>query len=136
MSRYVPQEIRLLVAERAAFRCEYCLMPDYSGSFPFEVDHVIAIKHGGKSTLENLAFACPRCNRNKGTDLTTILGDDETPIRFFNPRKDIWAEHFEVESGGIYPKTRLGEATIKVLNLNEAERVIGRRLLQEAGLYP
>ncbi len=66
MSRYIPQEIRVHVAERASFRCEYCLLPDFAGSFPFEVDHVIAIKHGGKSILENLAYACPRCNRNKG----------------------------------------------------------------------
>ena len=136
MSRYIPQETRTQVAERAFFRCEYCLLPDDAGSFPFEVDHVIAIKHGGKSIFENLAYACPRCNRNKGTDLTTVLDDPETPIRIFNPRRDIWEEHFEVESGGIYPKTLLGEATVKILNLNDPDRVIGRRLLAESGLYP
>jgi len=65
-----------------------------------------------------------------------VLNDAETPTRFFNPRRDIWEGHFEEESGGIYPKTILGEAAIKILNLNDPGRVIGRRLLAASGLYP
>jgi len=68
----------------------------------YEVDHIIAIKHGGKVVLENLAYSCQHCNRYKGTDLTTILDNANTLIRIFNPRKDVWNEHFEVMAGAIY----------------------------------
>jgi 5-methylcytosine-specific restriction endonuclease McrA len=36
------------------------------------MEHIIAEKHGGTTFLENLALACPYCNRAKGTDLGSI----------------------------------------------------------------
>ena len=66
---YIPTEIRRLVAERGALQCEYCLLPAGVAFFPHEVDHVVAVKHGGLAVEGNLAFACWRCNRYKGTDL-------------------------------------------------------------------
>jgi hypothetical protein len=62
--------------------------------FPYEPDHIIAVKHGGMSTLENLAWACFDCNRFKGSDiasLDTVSGD---LIPLFNPRIHSWQEHF------------------------------------------
>ncbi|MBR2352886.1 MAG: HNH endonuclease, partial [Clostridia bacterium] len=32
-----------------------------------EVDHIIPVSKGGKSTLDNLQTLCERCNRGKGT---------------------------------------------------------------------
>lgn len=66
---YIPAELRRLVVERAGERCEYCLLPSGVSFFPHEVDHVIAEKHGGVTTADNLAFTCWRCNRRKGSDL-------------------------------------------------------------------
>ena len=136
MSQYIPESFKVKVAERADFRCEYCFIHQrYSTAF-FEVDHIIAIKHGGKAVLENLAYSCQHCNRYKGTDLATILDDEDTPVRLFHPRKHLWHEHFETTSGAIYGKTPIGKATVKLLNFNIVERIIGRQILQEAGLYP
>ena len=45
-------------------RCEWC-----GGGLvqsPFELDHVVSLKHGGANTASNLAVACPACNRRKG----------------------------------------------------------------------
>ena len=49
------------VAERAAYRCEYCHAPEIVFNFPFEVEHVLPQAHGGSDDLDNLALACPRC---------------------------------------------------------------------------
>src|SRR5437016_3905081 len=38
----------------------------------FHVEHIVARQHGGSDTVENLALACPECNRHKGTNLTGI----------------------------------------------------------------
>lgn len=136
MSRNIPLYLRTEVARRANHRCEYCLLPEVYAIYPFEVDHVIAVKHGGKAVLENLAYSCIRCNRIKGTDLTTLSGESDEIVRLFNPRKDKWNEHFEVVEGAIYGRTDIGKATAQLLAFNTPERIIGRKLLIEAGEYP
>ncbi len=78
--------------------------------------------------MENLAYCCSRCNRNKGTDLATILQEQNLLVRIFNPRLDVWEEHFYVLDGVIHPNSNIGEATIKLLNFNTSERVIGRKI--------
>lgn len=135
MSRSIPLYLRTEVAKRAGFRCEYCLLPEPYAIYPFEVDHIIAVKHGGKTVSDNLAYSCIRCNRMKGTDLTTLSKDSDEIIRLFNPRIDIWDEHFEVVEGAIYGRTDIGRATTQLLTFNTPERIIGRKLLIEAGEY-
>lgn len=46
------------VRDRAAGRCEYCRLPQAATLIPFEIDHVIARKHGGPTIVSNLAMAC------------------------------------------------------------------------------
>ena len=50
--------LRQQVAARAAYQCEYCRMPERYASLPLQVDHVIAEKHGGETSFDNLAYAC------------------------------------------------------------------------------
>jgi HNH endonuclease len=40
--------------------------------YPHEADHVIAEKHGGATSADNLAWACFYCNRFKGSDLASV----------------------------------------------------------------
>lgn len=136
MSRNVPDKLRGQVGFRAGFRCEYCRLHESFAMYKFEVDHIVAIKHGGLTELDNLAYCCVRCNRNKGTDLVTVLDGSKTFVPLFNPRVHIWEEHFETHLGVISGKTDIGEATVKLLNFNTVERIIGRRLMEEAGVYP
>ena len=71
---YVPSELRRRVASLANDRCEYCLIPILYGFItPYEMDHIVSEKHGGETTLENLALACKICNSLKGSDLSTYL---------------------------------------------------------------
>jgi 5-methylcytosine-specific restriction endonuclease McrA len=66
MSEYVPIALRRFVAARSAGHCEYCRYPQAASFLTFEVEHIIARKHGGQSVEENLALACPFCNQAKG----------------------------------------------------------------------
>jgi len=135
MSTYVSDNLRSFVTKRAEFRCEYCLLPDIGSFISFQIDHIRSIKHGGLTTEGNLAFCCPNCNRYKGTDLGTRLSDDVLLTPFFNPRKDNWTGHFEFENGVIYPKTKIGEATALVFQMNTVERIIERQALFAQGRY-
>ncbi|MDX2248750.1 MAG: HNH endonuclease [Bacteroidia bacterium] len=136
MIRKLPPFLRLQVGQRADFRCEYCRIHEDDSFLPFQVDHVVATKHGGGDEFENLAYACPHCNQFKGTDLVTFLKNYQDLVSIFHPRLHIWTDHFRVERGEIIPITRIGEATAKLLNFNTPERIMLRQILTEVGSYP
>lgn len=135
MSR-VPSSIRDSVRQRAEGRCEYCGKQERFSPYSFHVDHIIPVKrHGGSAGLENLAWACFDCNTNKSAD---ISGYDEqtgelTPL--YNPRTQIWDEHFEMVDALIHGKTPIGRVTARLLQMNEQTRLESRRELVEKGLW-
>lgn len=132
----ISEKLRLQVAQNADFKCEYCLTPEFFLATTFHIDHIRSVKHGGKTTLRNLAYACPHCNQNKGSDIASYSNDDEI-VRLFNPRIDFWIEHFEVMSNGtISSLSSIGEATINTLRINQLERIIFRKSLIEIGVIP
>ena len=136
MNQHVSDFLRQRVVLRAGFRCEYCRVPEAFLATTFHIDHIRSLKHGGKTVFENLCLACPHCNQNKGSDIATFLDEDgEELVRLFNPRKDVWAEHFEVSLGKFLARTPIGAATIRILDLNAPERIILRRVLVEAGRF-
>ena len=134
MARDIDESARLLVVERARRRCEYCLVHEDNAGFTHQIDHIISRKHGGSSGLSNLAYACILCNRYKGTDIAAI-DHSGSPIRLFDPRRDLWDDHFKLDGALIRPLTPIGEVTSRILRLNAAERVIERRLFQALGSY-
>ena len=137
MSQKINPALRPDVATRAKFCCEYCLAPEIYLATTFHIDHIRSIKHRGKTVLSNLAFTCPPYNQNKGTDVATYVDEDENSLtRLFNPRKDFWNDHFEINEGWILAKSKIGTATIQVLDMNQIERVLFRRQLTIAGFYP
>ncbi|MBK6947543.1 MAG: HNH endonuclease [Haliscomenobacter sp.] len=137
MSRKISASLRKAAAQRAGYRCEYCRLPAGDSYYGFHVDHIISLKHGGDTALDNLACCCPDCNRNKGADLGTFLDTESELVRFFNPRKDDWNHHFLMdESGMIHHKTSVGAATVKIFLFNHPDRIIERRLLWRLGLLP
>ena len=121
--------LRKQVAKRASYQCEYCKLYESDSFLSFEVEHIIARKHGGGDEILNLAYACPQCNQYKGTDLTTFIGNYQNIVPLFNPRLQVWSENFEVRGGVIFAKSEVGEATIKLLKLNTPERIELRKLL-------
>lgn len=137
MSRpHISDALRLEVATLAGFRCEYCRRPESDSFIRYQIDHIISLKHKGATVLSNLAYACPICNANKGSDIGSILEDEDVFIRLFHPRKHNWFDHFEVLEGLIYPKTEIAGVTIKILDLNNINRILERLDLIKAGVFP
>lgn len=122
----ITTSLRRQIIERAGTRCEYCLLPAEVGFFPHEIDHVIAEKHGGKTESENLAFACWRCNRHKGTDLGSFDPETNGFSPLFNPRIQSWSEHFEFDGDQIIGLTPEGRTTVSLLQLNREDRLAER----------
>lgn len=135
MKKSVSNLIKNQVALRANFRCEYCLLPEKLSFFSFHIDHIKSVKHGGTSLSENLAYCCPDCNHFKGTDIASFL-ENEVLVRFFNPRRDEWHEHFELLNGTIRGKTDIGKATERIFKFNEPDRLILRRQFILLKQYP
>lgn len=124
------------MAERAGYRCEYCLLHEDDSYSPHQVDHIIARKHGGLSTLENLAYACLRCNAWKGSDIGSRDPATGQFVSLFNPREDNWGDHFKLDGFVIEPLTPQGRVTARLLQLNIDKRVVERRALMLVGRYP
>lgn len=124
---YIQMALRREVIERAQNQCEYCLLPADVAFFPHEVDHVIAEKHGGATNLDNLAFACWRCNRHKGSDLTSFDPQTRQLSPLFNPRTQVWTAHFTYESKRIIGLTPEGRTTVHLLRLNGEDRLLERQ---------
>ena len=135
MSSAISEPLRLLVRSRADRLCEYCLIHEDDCLFILQIDHIISVKHGGGARLENLALACIFCNRQKGSDVGTILAGGSFS-RFFNPRTDSWSAHFRLAGAVIEPTTAVGEATVRILRFNDPERVAEREELVAQGRYP
>jgi hypothetical protein len=131
----ISQMLRQFVCDRAQRRCEYCLAPEAAFLSPYEMDHIISQKHGGATSPENLAFCCARCNKHKGSDLTSIDPQSSEIVLLFHPRHDKWSEHFQLRGPEIIPLTATGRATVRTLQLNHPDRIEERELLLASGLY-
>ena len=123
------EALRQLVRERASGVCEYCRFPEEHAFNPFQVDHVIAEKHGGPTTDENLAWSCFYCNTYKGPNVAGWNPDDDQIVRLFHPRKDVWDDHFQWNGPMLVGKTPIGKVTISVLRINHPDAVVARRML-------
>lgn len=126
--RRVPASLAASVRERAAHRCEYCRLPAIATQTPFEVEHIVPIKHDGPTIPANLAYACFHCNRHKGPSIFGLHLSTGKLVRLFHPRRDRWHEHFKLIQGRLSGKTEVGRITVRVLNMNKLEQVQLRKL--------
>ena len=102
------------------------------------IEHIHPESRGGLTTEQNVWLACRRCNEYKGTQ--TYARDPLTGkrARLFNPRTQLWQEHFAWDTTGteILGLTPSGRATIVALRLNNPEIIVARRLWVAAGWWP
>ena len=127
--------LRAFVRERAGRRCEYChLHEEDAGSLTFQIEHIIAKRHGGTDDPNGLCYACAQCNWAKGPNLAGLLGGRLYPL--FNPRKQNWHRHFGWEHTILVGKTKTGIVTVQVLQINDPARVMLRENLLFEGRFP
>ena len=86
----------------------------------FHMDHVIPRVAGGPTTADNLALACVSCSLRKWAHQTALDPDSAEEVPLFNPRTQIWAEHFRWEGERVLPLTPTGRATVVALALNRS----------------
>ncbi len=133
---YISDALRRLVKERAGNCCEYCHINLDLSPYPPEIDHIIAEKHDGETTEDNLCLSCGFCNRNKGPDVGSYDRVTKTFVSLYNPRFDVWSDHFTLKDGRVEPLTPQGRVTVKILQFNDEDRIIERLFLIEKKLYP
>jgi 5-methylcytosine-specific restriction endonuclease McrA len=80
------KKLEALVWRRAHDRCEYCCLQQTYSVLTFEVDHIIAIKHGGPTVASNLALSCFYCNSFKGPNVAGFDPKTRKLTRLFHPR--------------------------------------------------
>jgi HNH endonuclease len=105
-------------------------------AIPFEIDHILAQKHGGPIREENLALSCFYCNSYKGPHIAGVDPASERIVRLFHPRRDRWSRHFERDGATLRGKTAIGRATIVVLSINNPDAIAVREALIEEGVFP
>jgi hypothetical protein len=93
--------LREFVRSRAAGLFEYCRISERFTMAEHEIDHVIAVKHGGQTVVENLALCCTVCNRFQGSDIGSIDPETGQLTPLFHPRLDRWDDHYELRDGEI-----------------------------------
>jgi hypothetical protein len=102
------------------------------------VEHIVPLAAGGPSTEDNLWLACPLCNSHKGKRTHGIDPESGERAPLFDPRHQIWYEHFCWNEDGtlILGQTACGRATVVAIQLNNEHLVKARRRWVMAGWHP
>lgn len=139
MSRpHVSAELRRQVARDARYRCGYCLSDESLTGIPLSIEHLTPVTAGGPTTRENLWMACRPCNEYKSDRTQAVDPDTGEVVPLFNPRIQLWSEHFAWSAGGveIVGLTPTGRATAFALHLNRPMLVRARRRWVALGVHP
>jgi HNH endonuclease len=138
MSRYISNALKVKIRRQAKFRCGYCLRSEVLIGMPMEFEHILPVAFGGKTIEENLGLSCRRCNEFKGTQTHAINAETSEKVQIYNPRTQIWNEHFcwNDEGTKIIGITAIGRGTVNALKLNEEIIVITRSLWVSVGWFP
>jgi HNH endonuclease len=134
---------RLRIRQRANFLCEYCHSSEEASTSLFTLDYLIPQSLGGDDSEDNLALACHRCNGRRYNFIDGIDPETQAPVALFNPRQDLWPDHFSWSADGqnIVGITPIGRATLNRLDLNDDFHDDGsiqraRRLWIRGGWHP
>lgn len=132
------QTLRQRIAEQARYRCGYCLTQEVVSGIPLTLEHITPKAKGGQDTEENLWLSCRLCNEAKGILTEALDPETESIVPLFNPRTQIWTEHFTWNENrtSIIGQTPTGRATVIALSLNSELRIRARAIWVEAGWHP
>jgi hypothetical protein len=100
--------------------------------------HVEHIDPDGSDNETNLCLSCASCNLSKATATVGIDPSTNLSVELFNPRTQLWSEHFQwIENGlRLHGKTATGRATIERLKMNQERMVRARRNWIKVGNHP
>lgn len=135
---YIPTELRRQIEAEAGLRCGYCLSAQNTIGVRLHLEHIIPLVAGGETVAGNLWLACPLCNSYKGTQTEAVDPETSELVTLFNPRTQIWKEHFTWSAEGtvIVGITSVGRATVIALRLNNEYVLPARRVWVAARWHP
>lgn len=118
--------------------CGYCLNPQELIPFKLEIEHIYPQASGGETVEENLWLACRECNAHKSKKVKSIDFLTGKFVKLFNPRTQIWQEHFEFseDKTEIIGKTTCGRATVESLQMNNFYQTTARSAWLATGKFP
>jgi len=114
----VSDSMREQVVLRAGNRCEHCQLSQVGQEAIFHIDHVVPRVAGGPTVADNLALACVSYSLRKGAKQTAIDPDSGDEVPLFNPRTQVWTDHFRWDGERVIPLSPAGRATVAALALN------------------
>jgi hypothetical protein len=134
----ISKELNAKIRFSAKNRCGYCLVPQKLVSYKLEIEHIFPRGLGGTSEEENLWLSCRQCNLSKGIKTHGFDAVTFERVKIFNPREQIWAEHFEFseDKTEIIGKTPTGRATVSALQLNDDLQTTAREFWKLTGIFP
>jgi hypothetical protein len=132
----IPSDLHSDVVKRAMGRCEYCQLSQVGQEATFHVDHVMPRASGGATELNNLALACVSCSLRKWAKESAIDPQSGKEAPLFNPRRQIWSDHFSWSNEVVVPKTGIGRATVAALSMNRPLIMAIRREEAVRGRHP
>jgi hypothetical protein len=137
MSR-ISNDLKEKIRREAKNRCGYCLTAQEIYPLPLEIEHILPQASGGGDEEENLWLACRVCNGFKHAKIEAAVSGSEQKITLFNPRRQIWSEHFTFseDQTKIIGITDCGRATVKALKLNNDLSVAIRKRWVSVGWFP
>lgn len=132
------EALRDRVRRSANDRCGYYRSPQQLVLGRLEIEHIRPRALGGSNDEENLWLSCALCNGYKGPSVDAIDAVTGEVVRLFNPRTEVWDDHFAWSEDGTHIDglTPKGRATVEELRLNNAIAVEVRRNWVLAGWHP
>lgn len=120
-----------VVRERYGRACGYCGVSEVTVGGELTIDHYQPRAAGGGEDLDNLVYACARCNLYKSNFWPTDL-DRARGHRLLHPLLDDVAQHLaeDLETGHLRGLTPTGVFHIRLLRLNRPQLVAHRVALR------
>jgi hypothetical protein len=120
-----------LIRQRYAYACGYCDVTEISAGGVLTIDHYHPLSADGDDNLDNLVYACVRCNQYKHTYWPTSE-ERARGFRILHPLHDIRAAHYQLDNktGQLEPLTETGRFHIALLRLNRPQ-LVQHRLIEQ-----
>ncbi len=138
VSVYISQNLRSQIESLDCKRCCYCLTTEANSGIPMTIDHIQPVSKGGLNAPENLCLACRTCNEYKAVNTEAIDPITGQNVTLFNPRQQIWKEHFQWnnDASQVEGITAIGRASVIALRMNNAVIVATRKRWFAIGWHP
>lgn len=125
----ITNKVKDEVRRRYNYSCGYCGVSEIFSGAELEIEHFQPKSKGGTDEIENLIYACAKCNRNKSDYWVDESGPDN--LKLLHPLQDNLSHHitknYDSRLIGLTPR---GWFHIRWLRLNRPQLVKLRHTMQ------